>query len=181
MAKRHHMKPFNVATGYCHKVAGFPVPRGAFYGRDKISYWYCINKELYPLDTPTLEMYRFNPADEEWYLLIEHSDTVRLIVESATKEEWDMSIEYPKFKGIHQVSSSIKMKSQSYQKVPAPSTFKELQKIHENRHNTVLNQPMDRWESIAPMTYEEKAGKKRINRPTWKKTQYTEDSKPYLI
>lgn len=106
MAKKH-MKPFNVATGYCHKIANFPIPHGAFYGRDNVSYWYCINKELYPLDTPTLEVYRYNPKDEEWYLLIEQSETVKIIVERATKSDWKMPIEYPKFAGIHSISANI--------------------------------------------------------------------------
>ena len=101
------MKPFNVASGYCHKVANFRIPHGAFYGRDNVSYWYCINKELYPLDTPTLEIYRFNPADEEWYLLVEQSETVRLIVEKATPADWAMPIEYPKYTGIHVMSANM--------------------------------------------------------------------------
>lgn len=178
---RKHMKPFNVAHGWCHKIAGYPIPHGAFYGRDNVSYWYCINKELYPLDTPTLEIYRLNPADEEWYLLIEQSNTVKMIVERATSEDWAMPIEYPKFTGIHNVSSEVKMVSKSYQTIPGKTTFQELQLIHENRHNNVHNQPQNIWESIAPMMYEEKVGSRRIKRPNWKKTQYTQDSKPYLV
>lgn len=178
---RKHMKPFNVARGYCHKIEDFPIPHGCFYGRDSVSYWYCINKELYPLDTPTLEIYRLNPADGEWYLLIEQSETVKMIAEKATPEDWKMPIEYPKYKGIHSITSGIKMVSKSYQTIPGKTCFQEMQKIHENRHNTVINQPQDIWESVAPMTYEEKCGKKTIKRPRWKKTQYTLESKPYIV
>ena len=178
---RKHMKLFNVATGYCHKVAGFPIPKGAFYGRDSVSYWYCINKELYPIDTPTLEIYRYNEVEDEWYLLLEHSKTVEIIVASATQEDWNMPIEYPKYKGIHNISASCAMKSKSYQTIKGESNFQKLQKAHENRFNNVHNQPQDIWESVAPMTYEEKVGTKRIKRPKWSKTQYTQNSKPYVV
>ena len=178
---RKHMKLFNVATGWCHKIADTKIPRGAFYGRDAVSYWYCINKELYPLDTPTLEVYRLNPADGEWYLLIEQSETVNKIVQYATAEDWAMPIEYPKYTGIHNVSACVKMVSKSYQAIPGKTTFQELQHIHETRNNNVHNQPQNIWESIAPMMYSEKCGSKTIKRPRWKKSQYTADSKPYIV
>lgn len=176
---RKHMKIFNVAHGWCHKIADTPIPHGAFYGRDSVSYWYCINKELYPLDTPTLEMYRFDTRSEEWVLLIEQSETVKIIVELATKDDWNMPIEYPKYKGIHNVANTAaSMHSKSYQTIPGKTTFQELQLAHEKRHNTVLNQPNDIWESIAPMSYADKFGSKNLNS---EKGQYTQNSKPYIV
>ena len=174
---RKHMKPFNIAKGYCHKIADFPIPHGSFYGRDNVSYWYCINKKLYPLDTPTLEIYRLNPADNEWYLLIEQSDTVKMIVERATPADWDMPIEYPKYKGIHVISANID-KTITRSKCQA---LKGGSQKFTNRSENGCAIPLDMWESVAPMTYEEKCGTKRIKRPSWKKTQYKADSKPYLV
>lgn len=167
------MKTFNVAQGYCHKVANFRIPKGAFYGRDDISYWYCINKELYPLDTPTLEIYRFNPKDEEWYLLIEQSETVNTIVGCATKEDWDMPIEYPKYTGIHNISANMD-KTITRKKCQA---IKNGTKQFGNRKENPNEIPLDLWETVAPMVYSEKVGNKTIKRPRWKKTQYIE--KPY--
>lgn len=174
---RKHMKIYNVARGYCHKIADTHIPHGAFYGRDKISYWYCINKKLYPLDTPTLEMYRLNPENNEWYLLIEQSDTVKLIVERATQAEWDMPIEESKFTGIHSISANM---DKTVRRTKSHA-LKDASRAFWNRNENRNQLPLDMWESVAPMTYEEKVGKKRTNRPRWKKTQYTLASKPYLI
>ena len=163
------MKVFNIATGYCHKIQGQPIPKGAFYGRDKVSYWYCIHKELYPLATPTLEIYRLNPEDGEWYMLIEHSSLVQLIVDRATQSDWDMPIEYPRFTGIHNMSNNM-------DKVNRKT---KVHKSHSTPNTDMI--PLDAWESVAPMSYAEKNGSKRIKRPNWSSTQYTKASKPYYV
>ena len=101
-----------------------------------------------------------------------HSSGVICISENTKK---DLLKFYPKYKGIHNMANTATaMRSKSYQTIPGKTTFQELQLSHEKRHNTILNQPMDIWESIAPMSYEEKHGTKNNG-------SYTNNSKPYIV
>ena len=148
------------------------VPKGALYGKDKFGYWVCIQKELYPLDTPTLELYRWNNEKMGWVLLLEQSETVAYIAQCATKFDlWNIPIEYPKYTGIHSISENMDkvVRKHKIQRITSQYAF-------ENRHRDEQI-PLDIWESVAPMMYTEKAGNRRIKRPTWKKTTYVE--KPY--
>ena len=170
------MNKFNICNNYITKIQDMVIPKGALYGRDKLGYWVCINKELYPLDTPTLELYRWNNAQIGCILTIEQSETVAYISQCATKFNlWNVPIEYPKFTGIHAISSTNDkvVRKHKIQRITS-------QYDHNNRHND-KQVPLDMWESVAPMTYEETAGKHTLKRPKWRKCQYTVDSKPYMV
>lgn len=170
------MNKFNICNNYITKIQGMVIPKGALYGKDKYGYWVCTQKELYPLDTPTLELYRWNNPEMDWVLTIEQSETVRYISECATKFDlWKVPIEYPKFTGVHEIAknSSNIVRKHKIQRITS-------QYDYEHRHDKEQIS-LDMWESVAPMLYEEKVGTKRIKRPNWHKTQYTPESKPYIV
>ena len=170
------MNKFNICKNYITKIQDMVVPKGALYGKDKYGYWVCINKELYPLDTPTLELYRWNNAQMGWILTVEQSETVRYISECATKFNlWKIAIEYPKLTGLHSISATNDKVIRKHKVQRITSQYD-----HTNRHND-RQIPLDMWESVAPMMYEEKAGKHTIKRPKWRKCQYTVASKPYVV
>lgn len=170
------MNKFNICKNYITKIKDMVVPKGALYGCDKYGYWVCVHKELHPLDTPTLELYRWNNAEIGWILTIEQSETVSYISQCATKFDlWKVPIEYPKFTGLHSVSANNDkvVRKHKIQRITS-------QYDHETRHNS-KQIPLDIWESVAPMMYEEKAGKHTLKRQRWNKCKYTTDSKPYVV
>ena len=120
------------------------VPKGALYGKDCWGTWVCIHKELYPMDTPTLELYRWNNEEMGWVLTIEHSDTVNSIVNYANKFNlWDLPIEYPKYTGIHNISANMD-KTISRRKC---NTLKRTAQRHEKRHDHE-QVALDVWEKV---------------------------------
>lgn len=170
------MKRFNICTNYITKIKDMVVPKGALYGKDRFGYWVCIQKELYPLDTPTLEMYRWNNDKMGWILLLEQSETVEYIVQCATKFDlWKVPIEYPKFTGIHSISANNDkvVRKHKIQRITSQYDYD-----HRHDHKQV---PLDIWETVAPMSYAEKAGKHTLKRTKWRKCQYTVESKPYIV
>lgn len=168
---RKHMKLFNVARGYCHKIAGVAIPHGAFYGRDSKGYWYCINKTKFPIKSncPALELYRLE-SNGEWVLTVEMGDTVKKIFEWATLEEWAMPIEYPKYKGLHVISANM---DKTIRKTKGRALGRTW------RHHNELEVKSDVWENAAPMTYAEYNGRKCVKNRRYEKAHYTENSKPY--
>lgn len=138
------MNKFNVARGYVLSLNGMNVPKGAFYGRDGHGIWVCMKKELYPLETPTLELYRWNNGG--WCLTIEQSATTAYIKACADKNNlWKIPVEYPRFKGLHTISAQMdktitKKKSQS------------LKQGRKERRN-IYEVPLDYAEKVLSRTF----------------------------
>lgn len=141
------MKRFNICNIYHAKFYGMIIPRNAWYGQDKTSLWVCIHKELYPLATPTLELYRFSEK-YGWVLLQEQSETVNFIKQTADRHNlWGVPVEYPKFTGIHKISANMDKTITRSKKTP----FKQANKNQEQRHDNEMI-PLDRWEKMISRT-----------------------------
>ena len=138
------MNKFNLCSNYITKLHDMTIPKGALYGKDRWGTWVCIHKELYPLDTPTLELYRWNNEELDWVLTIEQSETVQYITNCATRFNlWNVPIEYPKFTGIHSISRNMdKTISRSKR-----STLKAASQRYENRHDN-KQLALDTWEKV---------------------------------
>ena len=138
------MNKFNMCKNYITKLHDMTIPKGALYGKDRWGVWVCIHKELYPLDTPTLELYRWNNEEMGWVLTIEQSDTVRYIADCATRFNlWNVPIEYPKFTGIHSISANMdKTISRSKR-----GSLKAGAQRYANRHNHEQVE-LDTWEKV---------------------------------
>ena len=102
------MNKFNMCKNYITKLYGMPVPKGAFYGKDKYGIWVVIKKEKYDYDVPTLELYRWNNETTGWVLTIERSETVNYICHCADRFDlWNIPVEFPKYTGLHTISARM--------------------------------------------------------------------------
>lgn len=166
------MNIFNVCRGYTTRINDMVIPKGAIYGKDSIGYYAIFaqqNKTLRDcfiagFEDARFETYRYY-AGEWWIIGVEKSPTMQYVYDCIEKFNlWDSVFEYPKYTGMHLVSTGAVgsdrhgvTNSKSYNSVTPKSTGKQLQELHEKRHDHEFIR-LNSWEKVAPMIYGERNG-----------------------
>lgn len=146
------MKRFNLCKNFVTVLNGMPIPKGAFYGKDRIGVWVCVETE----PNSPLELYRWQNMRGkcEWTLCKEASSTTDFIKETAAKYNlWDRPIEYPKYTGIHDISEDAARKGRTTQRTKSQAKSQVLKRgfqRYEERHKDMI--PLDTWEKWVSKT-----------------------------
>ena len=146
------MKKFNVCKNFVTVLNGMPIPKGAFYGKDRIGVWVCVETE----PNSPIELYRWQNMRGkcEWTLCKEGSSTTDFIKETAAKYSlWNRPIEYPKYTGIHAISEDAARKGRTTQSTKSQAKSQVLKrgfKRYEERHKDMI--PLDKWEKWVSKT-----------------------------
>lgn len=166
---------YKMARGFCTFLRPIPelpelqfrVPKGALYGKDEFGYFIITDKTTYTAFEPEvhrMDTRRWDSRINDWIIVCgEKSHTIDYIAEHITAEEQAFPIEYARLIGLRDMSRGDNL----YDPAMSRNGVRrhKTKSLHAPTRHTHPDQiPLDVWESVAPMMWEEINGHHTINK-----------------
>lgn len=78
-------KRFAIANSFTCNYGGWNFPKNSWYGHDDSGCWVCVHHERINIESPCLELYRYDEIKKDWYISQEMGKTVDFICVTADK------------------------------------------------------------------------------------------------